>query len=175
MNCPACGNVLQEMKIEDITLDVCKGGCGGIWFDQFELRKMDEPHESLGESLLHVDHDPNVTVDHSERRSCPKCHNMIMMRHFFSFKRDIEVDECPNCAGFWLDHGELGKLRDQFETEAERDEATQDYFTEVFDEKLAELSAESEENSSKARKIARIFRFLCPSYYLRGKQRWGAF
>ena len=39
MNCPACGNVLKEMTVSDISVDVCQGGCGGIWFDNFELKK----------------------------------------------------------------------------------------------------------------------------------------
>ena len=34
-----------------------------------------------------------------------------MMRHPFSVKREIEIDECPNCAGYWLDHGELDAIR----------------------------------------------------------------
>ena len=52
MNCPACGNVLEEMKVGDVMVDVCQGGCGGIWFDNYELEKFDEPHESAGEELL---------------------------------------------------------------------------------------------------------------------------
>ena len=49
MKCPACEKELQQITIETITLDVCEGGCGGIWFDNFELEKVDEPHESAGE------------------------------------------------------------------------------------------------------------------------------
>ena len=42
MKCPACGNELSQMVAGEITVDVCKGGCGGIWFDHFELQKVDE-------------------------------------------------------------------------------------------------------------------------------------
>jgi len=28
-------------------VDVCQNGCGGIWFDNFELEKVDEKHETL--------------------------------------------------------------------------------------------------------------------------------
>jgi Zn-finger nucleic acid-binding protein len=35
MKCPACKNVLQEMTVDNVTVDICKGGCGGIWFDNF--------------------------------------------------------------------------------------------------------------------------------------------
>ncbi|MHC4573105.1 MAG: zf-TFIIB domain-containing protein [Planctomycetota bacterium] len=30
MNCPACSNQLQQMTVGNVTVDVCKGGCGGI-------------------------------------------------------------------------------------------------------------------------------------------------
>jgi Zn-finger nucleic acid-binding protein len=32
-------------------------------------------------------------------------------RHFFSAKRRVEVDQCPNCGGYWLDAGELALVR----------------------------------------------------------------
>ncbi len=175
MKCPACGNVLQEMTVDEITVDVCNGGCAGIWFDNFELKKVDEAHESAGESLLDLDRDESVTVDHSQRRNCPHCGDQIMMRHFFTVKREVEVDECPACGGMWLDQGELGHLRTQYATEEERKQAAEAYFQDVFGEDLAQMRAESQEKHDKAQRIARLFRFICPTYYIPGKQTWGAF
>jgi len=163
------------MTAGDVTVDVCRFGCGGMWFDQFELRKVDEPHESAGESLLEVERDETVRVDHSAKRMCPKCAGMTMMKHFFSPQREVEVDECPNCAGFWLDHGELSKIRTQFSSEQERKQAAGQYFADVFGDRLAEMAQESQEQREKAGTIANLFRFLCPSYYLPGKQDWAAF
>jgi hypothetical protein len=37
------------------------------------------------------------------------------------------------------------------------------------------MRRESQEKLEKARRIANIFRFICPSYYIPGKQEWGAF
>ena len=175
MKCPQCSNMLQEMTVSDITVDVCKGGCGGIWFDQFELEKFDEPHESAGEQLLEVGGDENITVDHTKRLKCPKCDDVVMMRHFFSVKKEVVVDECPGCAGFWLDAGELGKIRTLFKTEEERHKAADEYFQEVFGDKIAAAQAEDDAKLQKARKIANMFRFICPSYYIPGDQSWGAF
>ena len=165
MKCPACGNVLRERTVGDVTVDVCEGGCGGIWFDRFELKKFDEPHESAGAQLLEVERDNAVTVDHTKKRMCPKCDNIVMMRHFFSVKKQVEVDECPGCAGFWLDTGELGKIRSLFKTEEERTKAAEEYYSEIFDEQLAEMKPESGE---KFTRIANMFRFLRPSYYIPG-------
>ena len=175
MKCPACSNMLQEMTVGDVTVDVCKGSCGGIWFDNFELKKIDEPHESVGEALLDIERDESIVIDHTKRLKCPKCDDVVMMRHFFSVKKEVEVDECPGCAGFWLDAGELRKIRSLFSTEEERHKAADAYISEVFGDKLTAAEAQSEDKRSKAGKIANMFRFICPSYYISGKQDWGAF
>jgi uncharacterized protein len=175
MKCPACGNNLEEVAIEGTRFDICKNGCGGIWFDRFELKKVDEPQEGAGKKLIELCDGANVKVDHQTRRHCPKCENIVMMRHFFSVKKDVEVDECPNCAGFWLDYGELGKIRTQFNSEEERDKAAEEYFSEIFGVELAKMKLASDEKERKAKKIANMFKFICPSYYIPGKQDWGNF
>jgi Zn-finger nucleic acid-binding protein len=175
MECPVCGNVLTTMTVGGITVDVCKGGCAGIWFDRYELMRADEADESAGEGLLDVARDPNLEVDLSERLHCPKCPEIVMMRHFFSAKRQVVVDECPNCGGHWLDPGELRTIRTEYASEEERERAASEYFSEVFGPELAVAHAETEEDLARARNIAHAFRFICPSYYIPGRQDWGAF
>ena len=58
---------LTARKVGELTVDVCDGGCGGVWFDNFELQKVDESHEAAGESLLAIEKDDSVTVDDSVR------------------------------------------------------------------------------------------------------------
>jgi uncharacterized protein len=113
MRCPACFNELSQLKVGELVVDVCQGGCGGIWFDAFELQKVDEENESLGEPLLHIRRNERLTVDQSRKRECPRCAGMKLHRHFFSAKRRVEVDQCPNCGGYWLDAGELALVRDE--------------------------------------------------------------
>ena len=48
MKCPACFNQLTEMQVGSLVVDVCDGGCGGIWFDAFELQQVDEEDEAAG-------------------------------------------------------------------------------------------------------------------------------
>ena len=175
MICPACENVLHEITLGGITVDVCKGGCGGIWFDHLEIQKVDEPHESAGESLLDTERDESLHIDHSKKRLCPRCEGVVLMRHFYSVKKEVEVDECARCGGFWLDSGELAGIRTQFQSELARKKAAEDYFSEIFGDEMKKIQAEGEERLKKARNIARMFRFICPSYYIPGKQDWGAF
>ncbi len=161
MNCPACRNYLQQIVVEDITLDVCEGGCGGIWFDNYELKKFDEPHEPAGEAL-NIKRDDNLSVDHSPQRPCPKCDGVIMMRHFFSVKYEVEVDECGQCGGIWLDYGELEKIRGLFETEADRVNAARNNFEELFAEVFAGSETESADTQEKAGRFAGLFSFFAP-------------
>lgn len=175
MRCPACSRDLTERNVGGITVDICQGGCGGIWFDGLEIKKFDEPHEEAGTELLDIERDPAISIDRSVRLSCPKCDATIMMRHFFSVKREVDVDECPGCAGFWLDYGELGQIRSQFPSDADREAAASKYFDDVFGERLAEMRQESAETTEKVRRIVNMFKFICPSYYIPGKQDWGAF
>ncbi len=169
MKCPACGNIMEQMDAGDITVDVCKGGCGGIWFDQLKLKKVYESNKSAGERLLEIDRNDNIKIDHSKRRNCPKCVDMIMMRHFFSVKKEVEVDECPKCGGIWLDYGKLGKIQKQFNSEEEKKKAAEAYFSDIFSKELTIMRVKSEAQAERANNIARIFRFICPSYYIRRK------
>jgi Zn-finger nucleic acid-binding protein len=111
MKCPACFNELTELQVGNLVLDACQGGCGGIWFDAFELQKVDEALETAGEPLLNIQRDEHLIVEKSRKRECPRCAGVKLHRHFFSAKRRVEVDECPGCAGYWLDAGELDLIR----------------------------------------------------------------
>lgn len=70
MKCPACYNDLTPLLVINLTIDACQDGCGGIWFDAFELQKVDEVHEP-GEPLLDLRRDENLTLDLARKRECP--------------------------------------------------------------------------------------------------------
>jgi Zn-finger nucleic acid-binding protein len=111
MKCPACFNPLTEIRVGGIAVDICQGGCGGIWFDAFELQRLEKLAENQAPTLPNVARDPGLKVDPSRKRDCPRCDGIKLQRHFSSAKRRVEVDECPNCGGYWLDAGELDGIR----------------------------------------------------------------
>ncbi len=142
MQCPACGRTLTERTVAEVTVDVCDGGCGGIWLDNQELRKLDDREEAAGEELLDLARDPAVTVDHDAPWGCPRCGHPAMTRHFYSPKRAVEVDECPRCGGVWLDAGELATIRAQYASGADRSDAHRQAARRVYRKQLAALKAE---------------------------------
>jgi uncharacterized protein len=173
MDCPTCTKKLEEISIEKIQLDVCKNGCGGIWFDNFELKKMDEPHEFTDENIIDLlSFGSPAEYELSGKRNCPKCKNIIMMQNFYSVKKEVQVDHCPKCAGYWLDEGELFKIRKQFTTEDERKQAALDCFSTLFDGELSAMKRESELKAAQAQKIVNMFRLISPSYYFSKINDW---
>jgi uncharacterized protein len=111
MKCPACDFDLTELELGGVKVDACHGGCGGIWFDAFELQRVDEQREVPNEYLLRVSRNAARPVDAARKRACPRCDGVKLKRHFFSARKQVEVDQCPNCNGYWLDAGELEKVR----------------------------------------------------------------
>lgn len=174
MKCPACGRSLEQLTHHDVTLDVCREGCGGVWFDNFELKKFDEPTEEAGDLLSLVKKDPSNTINYGDKRKCPKC-EMPMQKHLFSPIDRIEIDECPKCAGVWLDAGELAAIRSQAGSEEERREASRRYLNKVCEPLFQKLEEENAEQRACISRVIKALRFICPSYYLPGKQSWGAF
>jgi hypothetical protein len=132
MICPACGHALVPLEIDGLTIDVCQDGCAGMWFDRNELRSFDDPAAAAGQLLIERAGRPRVPVDLSRRRRCPTCPDSVLMRHFFSAKRAVTVDECPTCAGIWLDAGELERIRMEYASSGARAQAAHIALEEVL-------------------------------------------
>lgn len=113
MNCPVCTTPLSPIPVNGVTVDVCDGGCGGLWFDQFELQRFGEPREPAPDVLLSVPRNPALKLDATRKRPCPRCVEVMLKRRLFHRHSQVEIDECGGCAGIWLDAGELLKIREE--------------------------------------------------------------
>lgn len=123
IKCPRTNAAFKQVTFDGITVDISTG-CGGIWFDNAEIKKFECANDTYGSHLIQMA-TPYMRedLDTFPRIRCPHHHDMTMMRRYFSPKRAVEVDECPECGGIWLDPGELGKIRSLFENPWERREA----------------------------------------------------
>ena len=120
MNCPACGKAMVETDFGGANVDVCKNGCKGIWFDWGELNKLDENNEGLGKALKEALQSPRKNDSKRPQLKCPKC-GIPMRTHKYKSNKQVNVDECYGCGGFFLDSGELCQIRENFMSENERD------------------------------------------------------
>jgi Zn-finger nucleic acid-binding protein len=110
MKCPACKSNLREKGASGMTLDVCYGGCGGIWFDKAELASVSARAATTLHTIWQV---PVSNVKLTEPRMCPRCPEQILDRKWFSPLQKVEIDECPKCGGIWLDAGEFSRIHDE--------------------------------------------------------------
>jgi len=110
MKCPACKGPLREKDAGGMTLDICYGGCGGIWFDANEL---DRVTARAAASLHTIWQAPVGKLNLSEPRRCPRCPDQDLDRKWFSERKKVEIDQCPTCGGVWLDAGEFSRVYDE--------------------------------------------------------------
>lgn len=143
INCPACGKPMVKIPVpaENINIDICLDGCGGIFFDNREFKKFDEQAENIDEIIKAIQGKTFQTVDGSATRTCPVC-GMKMVKNFASSLHQIQVDECYGCGGKFLDNGELQKIRAQFTTEEDRAAAAVKELYNAVGGKLEALDAE---------------------------------
>ncbi len=119
MKCPRTGTVLKTIKVGGIKVEVSES-CGGVFFDNFELDNFKSSKDPRGNALVnHLKQFSKSLPNERERISCPKCSDTVMMRRYYSPLKVIEIDECPGCAGIWLDTGELEKMQDNELSERE--------------------------------------------------------
>lgn len=110
MKCPACDHPLTETRVGSVAIDVCANGCGGIWFDTHELKKVEEEHGDTSIQDVSIRRAVAVKVDAVRPRHCPRCRTEKLETRIPRLGSAIEFDCCPRCAGYWLDYGELETL-----------------------------------------------------------------
>jgi Zn-finger nucleic acid-binding protein len=110
MRCPACGHELNEIKLGSVAIDVCEAGCGGIWFDANELKKIEQEQVHAPDQVVDIHRDPDTKPDVKCARYCPRCLTDKLETRIPRLGSAIEFDCCPRCGGYWLDHGELETL-----------------------------------------------------------------
>ena len=166
MICPVCKKNMTEEDFGGVKVDVCRDGCKGIWFDWFELTKLDEQNEGLGDALQEALHFPRVNDENRGPINCPKC-GIPLHRHLYKSSKEVNIDECYKCGGFFLDSGELTELRDHHMSKQE-EAAYLDKLLANIPEYQQELR-DAAKDKLRADALAHYTRFLRLSYYMTGK------
>jgi Zn-finger nucleic acid-binding protein len=167
MQCPACGHETTSVTVADVTVDVCKDGCGGVWFDAGELGKLEKAGAGAGESLLDAAPAPDAQVDPDQRLHCPTCDDVVLARHPSSAESPVLVDECPSCGGDWLNAGELRAIEAGESTEPAREQEAAAYFDQLFGAQLQAEHEKGEAEFARGEHFAHTMRFICPSHYVK--------
>ena len=162
MKCPVCLKEMIEQDFGSAKIDVCKDGCKGIWFDWSELSKLDEENEGLGNELKEALNYPRSNDENRGQIYCPKC-GIPLHIHKYRNSKEINIDECYKCGGFFLDSGELKVIRDSFMSEQECEEYAQKLIDGDPMYQKAQRDLEKERLRNKA--IRKYTRILMTRYY----------
>ena len=144
MKCPACDTEMQEVTAGDVEVDICSKGCGGIWFDAGELDKFEDGQDFDPQSLVNLK-GANKEVDQNAIRKCPRCADEVLVRQFYDVEGKVQINQCYNCSGIFLDKGELTILRSEYKTEAEHKAAVEAYAQRCVDEQIKEVNEDTKE------------------------------
>ena len=114
MKCLRCESVDLEVQTRGegtdvVEIDLCPK-CRGIWLDASELAKIDDNFFVDVEKMELL---VATAAEDDRALCCPRCEGAPRLDkvHPRKFKR-LVIDRCPACRGFWLDRGELEKVRD---------------------------------------------------------------
>lgn len=157
IECPACGKMMHKVFMEDegLSLDVCLDGCGGIFFNNRELKKFDERHENIDELKNMYEGKTFNPVDENITRKCSVCGNNMVKNHV-SAKKEITIDECYSCGAKFFDFGELKKMRSQYATEADRKQDFLSLAHSLYGAELNELEIQNNLNRSNRSLLLKI-------------------
>ena len=105
MLCPACGDHLIILELDQVEIDHCSS-CGGIWLDAGELELLLEDSVEKDELLASL----NREADTDEKKiQCPICRKK-MNKVLIESSEPIIIDKCKRNDGLWFDEGELEKV-----------------------------------------------------------------
>lgn len=136
--CPACKNTMSGVMISGVEIDFCKEGCKGVWFDNYELVKLDEVHEGSVEELKEILSAERSDDTRVKKLICPRC-QIAMKRRRYRYGTDVEIDNCYNCNGIFLDAGELQNIRQNFnQIQAKSQQFVSDFGDELSKQKTSE-------------------------------------
>jgi Zn-finger nucleic acid-binding protein len=156
MECPIDGTPLKTHKFHSINVEECLQ-CGGIWFEEGELRKAKNETES---ELSWLDFDlwsdqETFTADWSSRK-CPQCNKSMATISYG--ETGVAIDYCASGHGVWLDKGEFKAIIKALKAEV-NSKTVSDYVTSSLDEAM-ELFTGDEGFISEWKDLLTVWRLL---------------
>jgi len=104
--CPKCGVGMREFQLEGVRLEMCPR-CAVLWFDAGELPRA---------AGLRFDDGLRGRALAGARRThfrCPACAIPLYERELGE-RSALMVEQCPQCAGMFLDRGEFSRVKAHF-------------------------------------------------------------
>lgn len=104
MQCPVEGSELQHAKLRGLEVDRCPE-CDGEYLDHDQFVELEDQvfDHDIPKGTIHFG---DQEVDHI----CPHCGKKMLRFRYRGWP--LEIERCPDDAGYWLDKGEEKHVRD---------------------------------------------------------------
>jgi Zn-finger nucleic acid-binding protein len=114
MICPNCNTKLKKVIMKShygaiVELNQCPE-CGGVWCDKTEMHRVSSKSVRLIEKLDAKKLKKFTLI--KKKLVCPKCKNLLKEFNDPYFPKQIKLEYCTKCKGFWLNRGELTQFKD---------------------------------------------------------------
>jgi Zn-finger nucleic acid-binding protein len=119
-NCPSCKKTMEIVNVEGLDIDRCPS-CGGLFFDNFEIQKVEKKLAIKSHELLENDAKREFrNRPESPKLPCPKCEGIIMLRKSRSTRAVAAIEVCGKCGGIWAEAGVLSEIHAEENSEEGR-------------------------------------------------------
>lgn len=162
MNCPSCDNSLTSKESAGIKAMICADGCGGLWLERRQVRKIGDRLPGAGVEFLDLRRAEGVHIFRNVEHPCPNCRTTLLYRHSFDRDLELEIDQCAKCAGFWLETGLLSGIVASKKPAPDRARDAEHFFQVLMNEKIAQMNFVNHDTLEAAQQILILFRFLTP-------------
>ena len=161
MKCPRCIDV-ELTHIHSILLDECSQ-CGGVWYDNDELRRAKDAEDPdlAWLDFKFMEHE-DLCAPSNCASNCPACNSALVSLEYD--KTGVVIDACPACAGIWLDAGEFASIMQSLEDEAVSMDLS-DYLRAALRE-AREIISGPESRMSEWRDLKRVLRLMGMRLYV---------
>lgn len=103
-DCIKCDESLEVHEVLDVEVDLCPG-CGGMWLDAGEIKKLAQTPADALEQVAKIDKSKKGKSADVIDTPCPACNGKLMIATF----GPTSIEHCSACGGVFLDRGELEK------------------------------------------------------------------
>lgn len=149
LNCPSCSSLMTTVVAKShydfpIIIEQCKK-CGGIWFHDVDFHKI-KIGEANNLEIIDKNKLQELSLIKNQSLCCPKDGSTLIQFKDLNFPKEIIIEKCPLCNGFWFNRGEFFEYQDKIK---EKIKKLEDYEKEPKDEleikvmKLLESSSDS--------------------------------
>ena len=111
MKCPECDGRMIEQTTMGVTVDQCEE-CGGVWFNQGELRPYLQRLRSSKEHSVPSDAELQL-AEIGEATLCPECGRPSFRTGVY---RRQKFSVCGSCRGIFLSESSIRRLLDDSQT-----------------------------------------------------------